>query len=150
MSTVVVGVDGSENGRSALSTAVEEAELRNADLRIVTAWEMPPAVVAGFAFDSGFYQQSMAEAKQHAETIASEAAAEVARLRPAISCEQRVVQGHPAEVLLKEAKDATLIVMGTRGHGGFTGLLLGSVTQQVVHHAPCPVLVVPSRKTPKA
>ncbi len=146
MSTVVVGVDGSEGGRSALSVAVEEAALRNAGLRIVTAWQMPPAVVAGFAFDSGFYQQSMAEARQHAETTAAEAAAKVAELQPSISCEQSVVQGQAAEVLLQEAKDAVLIVVGTRGHGGFTGLLLGSVTQQVVHHAPCPVLVVPARK----
>ena len=144
MATIVVGVDGSEGGKMALEVAVEEAALRKATLRIVTAWEMPPAVIAGFAYDSGFYQQTMAEAKQHATTIATEALVRAAELQPSVPCEKRVVEGHQAKVILEEAKDAIRIVVGTRGHGGFAGLVLGSVSQQVVIHARCPVLVVPS------
>ncbi|MBN1629181.1 MAG: universal stress protein [Thermoleophilia bacterium] len=145
MDTIVVGVDGSEGGMLALEVAVEEAALRKASLRVVTAWEMPPAVVAGFAYDSGYYQQTMAEAKQHAVDIATKALARVAELQSSLPCERRVVEGHHAKVILEEAKDAIRIVVGTRGHGGFTGLLLGSVSQQVVGHAHCPVLVVPPK-----
>lgn len=144
MDTIVVGVDGSEGGKVALEVAVEEAALRRATLRVVTAWEMPPAVIAGFAYDSGFYQQTMAEARQHAEAIAAEAVARVAELKPSLLCERRIVEGNEAKVILEEAKDAIRIVLGTRGHGGFAGLLLGSVSHQVLAHAQCPVLVVPS------
>jgi nucleotide-binding universal stress UspA family protein len=66
----------------------------------------------------------------------------VAELQPVVTCEGRAIEGQPAGVLLKEAEQADMIVVGSRGHGGFANLLLGSVTQQVVHHAPCPVVVV--------
>ena len=144
MKTIVVGVDGSEGGKAALEFAVEEAALRGARLKVVTAWEIPPAVVAGLAADSGFFDQSLIEARQHAEAIVAEAVARAAELQPSVVIEPRVVEGHEAKVLLEEAKDATLIVVGSRGHGGFTGLLLGSISQQVVNHARCPVTVVPA------
>jgi nucleotide-binding universal stress UspA family protein len=144
MKTIVVGVDGSEGGRAALEFAVEEAALRGASLKVVSAWEIPPAVVAGLAADSGFFDQSMIEARQHAEAIVAEAAARAAQLQPSVVLEPKVVEGHEAKILLEEAKDAMLVVVGSRGHGGFTGLLLGSVSQQVVNHAHCPVTVVPA------
>ena len=65
-----------------------------------------------------------------------------ARLQPSVEREGETLEGHPAEVLLEEARDASLIVVGNRGRGGFASLLLGSVSHQVVHHAPCPVTVV--------
>jgi nucleotide-binding universal stress UspA family protein len=144
MKTIVVGVDGSEGGKAALEFAAEEAALRGARLKVVTAWEIPPAVVAGLAADSGFFDQSMIEARQHAEAIVAEAAARATQLQPSVVLEPRVVEGHEVKALLEEAKDATLIVVGSRGHGGFTGLLLGSISQQVVNHARCPVTVVPA------
>jgi nucleotide-binding universal stress UspA family protein len=144
MKTIVVGVDGSEGGKAALEFAVEEAALRGARLKVVTAWEIPPAVVAGLAADSGFFDQSLMEARQHAEAIVAEAVARAAQLQPSVVLEPRVVEGHEAKTLLEEAKDASLIVVGSRGHGGFTGLLLGSISQQVVNHARCPVTVVPA------
>ena len=61
---------------------------------------------------------------------------------PSVPCDGEVLEGQPAEVLLERAKDASLIVVGSRGRGGFASLLLGSVSQQVVQHAPCPVLVI--------
>ena len=144
MKTIVVGVDGSEGGKAALEFAVEEAALRGARLKVVTAWEIPPAVVAGLAADSGFFDQSLIEARQHAEAIVADAVARAAQLQPSVVLEPRVVEGHEAKTLLEEAKDAMLIVVGSRGHGGFTGLLLGSISQQVVNHARCPVTVVPA------
>ncbi len=143
MKTVVVGVDGSDGGRTALDFAVEEAALRGAQLKVVTAWEIPPAVVAGVVADSGYLQQVVAEERQHAEAIAAEAVTRAAQLQPSVMCEARVLQGQEAKVILEEARDAIVVVVGSRGHGGFTGLLLGSISQQVVHHAHCPVTVVP-------
>ena len=144
MATIVVGVDGSDGGRAALDFAAEEAALRGARLKVVTVWEIPPAVVAGLAADSGFFEQSREDNRQHAEAIAADAVARVALLQPSVVCEQRVVEGHEARVLLEEAKDAMLVVVGSRGRGGFAGLLLGSVSHQVVNHARCPVTVVPA------
>jgi nucleotide-binding universal stress UspA family protein len=150
MGSIVVGVDGSEGGKAALDFAAEEAALRGARLYVVTAWEIPPVVVAGIAADSGFYGQSRDESRQHAVAVAAEAAARVAERYPTIVCEQRVIEGQQAKVLLDQARDATLIVVGSRGHGGFTGLLLGSISQQVVNHAPCPVVVVPPSASQRA
>jgi len=141
--TIVVGVDGSDGGRVALDFAVEEAALRGALLKVVTVWEIPPLVVAGVAAESGYFEQSREEGRQHAQAIAAEAVARAALLQPSVACEARVLEGHEAKVLLEEARDAILVVVGSRGHGGFSGLLLGSISQQVVNHARCPVTVVP-------
>ena len=87
--------------------------------------------------------QSMIDGlRENAEAIVKDAVAEVGRLHPSVQCEGATLEGQPAEVLVHEARDASLIVVGNRGRGGFASLLLGSVSQQVVHHAPCPVLVV--------
>jgi nucleotide-binding universal stress UspA family protein len=141
METIVVGVDGSECAREALAAAIEEARLRSARLRIVCAWEIPAGVLAG-GFVPGFDEATLEGFRQNAETIVRTAVTEVERLEPSVPCETEVVEGQPAEGLLQHARDASLIVVGNRGRGGFASLLLGSVSQQVVHHAPCPVLVV--------
>ena len=150
MASIVAGVDGSEGGGAALDFAAEEAVLRSAHLLVVTAWEIPPVVVAGIAADSGFHDQSSDESRQHAAAVAAEAAARAAQRYPTVVCEQRAVEGQQAKVLLEEARDAVLIVVGSRGHGGFTGLLSGSISQQVVNHAPCPVVVVPPSASHRA
>lgn len=141
METIVVGVDGSACARAALEFAAREAALRQARLRIFCAWEIPPAVYAG-GFAPTLDQRTLDGFRAGAETIANEAGAAAKELQPTIECEGKAVQGQPAEVLLQEARDADLIVVGNRGHGGFASLLLGSVSHQVVHHAPCPVTVV--------
>ena len=138
MKTVVVGVDGSVRADGALEFALEEAALRGASLRIVCASEIPPSVAVG-----GVYTPETFEAfPEEAQTIVSKALARAAELQPSVPCEGKVVEGQPAAVLLEEAEHADMIVVGSRGRGGFANLLLGSVTQQVVHHAPCPVVVV--------
>ena len=141
METIVVGVDGSAGGRAALEFAAREATLREARLRIICAWEIPPAVYAG-GFAPTLDEPTLEGFRAGAETIVHEAVATAKELQPTIECEGKAVQGQPAEVLLAEVADADLIVVGNRGHGGFASLLLGSVSHQVVHHASCPVAVV--------
>lgn len=141
METIVVGVDGSAGARAALEFAAREAALRKARLRIVCAWEISAAVYAG-GFAPALDQATVDGFRADAEAVVQEAVAAAKELQPGIECEGKVVQGQAAEALLEEAPDADLIVVGNRGHGGFASLLLGSVSHQVVQHAPCPVTVV--------
>jgi nucleotide-binding universal stress UspA family protein len=141
METIVVGVDGSACAGVALEFAAREAALRQARLRIVCAWEISPAVYSG-GFAPGLDQPTLDAFRDGAETVVREAFAASKELQSTIECEGKAVQGQPAEVLLQEARDADLVVVGNRGHGGFASLLLGSISHQVVQHATCPVTVV--------
>jgi nucleotide-binding universal stress UspA family protein len=141
MNTIVVGVDGSNCAREALRFAVHEAALRNARLRIVCAWEIPPAIYGG-GFAPVLGQETLDDFRIGADGVVEEALAQAKELEHAVECQSRVAQGQPADVLLQQADDADLIVVGNRGHGGFASLMLGSVSHQVVQHAPCPVTVV--------
>jgi len=141
METIVVGVDGSDGSTAALEFAAEEAALRKAPLRIVAAWDVPAAVYgSGFtpAVDAGTLEALGGRMQE----LAEEAAEAAKKLQPSIEVEAAAVAGQPADVLLERAAGAGLIVVGRRGLGGFKTLLLGSVSQQVVHHATCPVVVV--------
>jgi nucleotide-binding universal stress UspA family protein len=138
MKTILVGIDGSEHAEVALELAAEEAHLRNTPLIIVYAWDTPSAA----ADPAIVFQPEMEGLDPDAESIVQAAVARVAKLQPQIVCQGKAIEGQPAQVLLQEAEDADMVVVGSRGRGGFKGLLLGSVSQQVVHHAPCPVLVV--------
>src|SRR5450759_4903408 len=135
MKTIVVGVDGSKHGEAALGFAAQEAALRGARLLIVCAWEIPMMIepVGVYAADS------FEGLPDDAESTVQAALARVAELQPLVACEGKAIEGQPAAILLKEAQDAEMIVVGSRGRGGFASLLLGSVSQQVVHHAPCPL-----------
>jgi nucleotide-binding universal stress UspA family protein len=137
MDRIVVGVDGSAGAAKALAWAVEEAQLRRARVEVVTAWQ--PAFVDGFPYVTT--ELSPNELEGAAKSLVDDAIAEVrsggVRIDGVVRC------GSPASVLLDVARDATLLVVGTRGRGGFAGLLLGSVSHQVCSHAPCPVVVVP-------
>jgi nucleotide-binding universal stress UspA family protein len=144
METIVVGVDGSPCALAAVQFAAREAALRKGRLRIVCAWEIPPAVYGG-GFAPGLDQATLDGFRDGAEAVVQAAVAAAKELQSGIECEGKAVQGQPAEVLLGEARDADLIVVGNRGHGGFASLLLGSVSHQVVQHAPCPVTVVRER-----
>lgn len=141
MKTFVVGVDGSESAGEALRLAAAEAELHGARLRIVVVWEMPAAAYGG-GFVPSIDDKTFDALRNRAQSVADEAAAMVAELAPAVECAAVVLNGQPAEALLGAAVDADLVVVGSRGLGGFKRLMLGSVSDQVVHHAVCPVLVV--------
>lgn len=145
MNTIVVGADGSEPSQTAVEFAAEEAAFRGARLLVVTAWEMPPNALLIAGAVPGF----LARIQEDAEDVAHEAVVRATRLQPGISCESRVIQGHPGRVLLEAAQEAMLIVVGNRGRGGFASLVLGSIGQEVVLHAPCSVVVVRPRPTPE-
>ena len=139
MERIVVGVDTSEGARRALRWAVAEARARPAELRVVHAWLVPVMAatpVGTVPFDvTGFEESARAE-------LDTFLAAELVDAGDVV-VERCVVVGGAAQVLLDAAAGASMLVVGTRGRGGFAGLLLGSVSQQVIHHAPCPVVVVP-------
>lgn len=141
MSRIVVGVDGSEGAAEALHFALKEARLRGATLCIVTAWDTPAAVYAGMAYVPTF---DLSEIEEQAATERLTAALALVGDDPGVPIETVAVQGQAADVLVAQAEGADLLVVGTRGHGGFANLLLGSVSQQVAHHADVPVAVVPT------
>jgi nucleotide-binding universal stress UspA family protein len=139
MNTIVVGFDGSAGAAAALRVAVQEAAMRGARLHVICAWQLPTGVAGGFipAVAAGDFEET-------AEKTVEKAVAEVAAIDPEIECAGTAVHGQAAAALLEAADADDLIVVGTRGHGGFVGLLLGSVSQQVAQHARCPVVIVPS------
>ncbi|MEO5779800.1 MAG: universal stress protein [Arthrobacter oryzae] len=130
---IVVGLDGSEQSLSALQWAVEEARLRHGNVRVITAWHYPP--VPSTIEDSGLNDSFHA-----AEHIQANALKTVSG--DGVDIAGQVIRGSPAPALLDAAKDADLLIVGSRGQGGFAGLNLGSVSAQVSHHALCPVLIV--------
>jgi len=137
--TIVVGVDGSDHADRALAWAIDEAKLRTARMRAVTAWHVPAMVYGASGFVPAV-SPSADEIRTVAEE-AAEAAAEKAR-GSGVDVETSVQHGQAADVLINAAADAELLVVGSRGHGGFAGLLLGSVSAQCAQHAPCPVVIV--------
>lgn len=133
---IVVGVDGSEPSKLALRWAVRQAELTGATVDAVHAWQMPVTFGMAPVFVSA---DELAKA---GEQMLVDTVSEVVGAHPPVTVRARVVQGHPASVLIRAAQDAELLVLGSRGHGGFVGALLGSVSQHCVHHAHCPVVVI--------
>jgi nucleotide-binding universal stress UspA family protein len=113
MGVIVVGVDHSEGAKAALRFALGEAKLRQASLRVVHAWQLG---YVSASFDPGSY--------------------------PVLGGELGDLRGAAETVLVDESREADLLVVGSRGLGGFSGLLLGSVSQQCAHHAACPVVIV--------
>jgi nucleotide-binding universal stress UspA family protein len=139
---IVVGVDGSPNSKTALGWAMTQARLTGAGIEAVAAWQEP--VMTGYSYG---WSPTMYDGDTIAtitEKVLTETVADVAgQQNKPVEIETRVVQGHPAQVLIEAADGAQLLVLGTRGHGTFAGMLLGSVSQHCVQHAPCPVVVVP-------
>jgi nucleotide-binding universal stress UspA family protein len=140
---VVVGVDGSDESIVALSWAHRYASALGATVRAIAAWHYPTA--AGTAPVGVAPQPVRAEAEQHVRDGLTAAIAKAYPSGEADQVETRIVYGHPAQVLLDESNDADLLVVGHRGRGAFTGMLVGSVSTHCVTHATCPVVVVRSR-----
>jgi nucleotide-binding universal stress UspA family protein len=128
----VVGVDGSPHSAAAVDFAFEETALRGAILRALYVWH-PPRL--------GVLDEDAAA--QDCRRLLSETVAGRTAAHPEVELHHEVVQGHPVQVLAKASEHALGLVVGTRGHGGFTGMLLGSVSQGVLHYARCPVITVP-------
>jgi nucleotide-binding universal stress UspA family protein len=144
---IVVGVDNSDGAKAALRFALEEAKLRDASLRAVHAWQFAsigaPAIEAG---TQPLFGIEHAEAQRSVEASLEAALQEAIPDPGPVDVERRIVEGTAAGALVEESRGADLLVVGSRGLGGFRGLLLGSVGQQVAHHAACPVVIVPHRR----
>jgi nucleotide-binding universal stress UspA family protein len=134
MEKIVVGIDGSEQSKDALRFAVEEAEVHGARVFCVHAWTLPIPPPAD-------YPALVKELQEAAERQLESTVEEVLDKGNVVRVDRAAVEGPAATVLLDAAADADLIVVGSRGHGGFERLLLGSVSDQVARHAPCPVLI---------
>jgi len=138
---IVVGVDGSGSSRAALSWAHEEAAHHGASLTVVTTWQPPTLPMSppyGSLTDQGYQDVPKTSALDVLEGLV----AELEERTPAVDITSAVEEGNPAEVLIERSKQCDLLVVGSRGHGGFAGMLLGSVSHHLVTHAHCPVVVV--------
>ena len=143
MEGVVIGVDGSAGSITALRFAAEEARLRGTTLHVVGAWEIPATAYAGAAGGAGAgFAELGAELETRTREAIDAALAEVDTGEVAI--ETHVSEGHAARLLLEAGAGADLLVVGSRGLGGFARLLLGSIGQELTHHAPCPTVIVPT------
>jgi nucleotide-binding universal stress UspA family protein len=140
---VIVGTDGTENSKAAVIWAAREAQRRGLPLRIAHVFE----------WDWEEYRYSIGNdyidvSRQMAEAVVNNATRQAQQVDPRLAIETDTLIGHTAARLLDIADQAELMVLGHRGRGGFAGLRLGSVSQRVATHAPCPVLVVRGREDP--
>jgi nucleotide-binding universal stress UspA family protein len=142
MSGITVGIDGSDHSIRALEWAVKEAAFRHAPLTVLTihavpqsGWTGNPVVLPGDSDD-------VRKAQQAAEEMTAKVTGQLGDAKPA-SVTVRAAIGFPAQDLIEASREADLMVVGSRGGGGFAKLAAGSVSSQVVHHAHCPVAVVP-------
>lgn len=138
---IIVGVDGSDSSRAAFKWAYDEAAHHGASLTAVSTWH-PPALPMtppyGSIPDKGYESQP----KRDALALLEKFTAELEPRDPEVDVRTSVEEGNPSKVLIERSKEADLLVVGSRGHGGFAGMLLGSVSQHIVGHADCPVVVV--------
>jgi nucleotide-binding universal stress UspA family protein len=146
MGRIVVGVDSSDGAIAALTWAVGEAQLRNATLEVVHAWAWPFVPAYGIAPTVVLPERESYEEGARAELGAILEKAGLRADDPNV--EAHVIEGSAASVLIDRSEGADLAVVGSRGHGGFTELLLGSVSQALAHHARCPVVIVPKSAQP--
>ena len=142
MSGIIVGVDGSGHSQRALEWAMHEAAIRHVPLTVLTVNE----AVRGYYSGMATYPDDPArteEARAAAQAETDKVLAGLDGPRPE-SVTVKAVHGLPADELVKASEGADMIVLGTRGTGGFARLMIGTVTSQVAHHARCPILIVPS------
>jgi len=141
MKRIVVGVDGSEAATAALEWAMDTAASRDADVEAVHVYEIGLAWIDGYQPDIARWEEEAAIA---ARGLLDAMVERAQGAHPGVNVTRTVLEGPPARTLIECAKDADLLVVGARGRGGLPGLLLGSVSNQCTHHAPCAVVVVPA------
>jgi nucleotide-binding universal stress UspA family protein len=143
MPGIIVGIDGSAHSRQALEWAVSEAAARHAPLTVLTVHQ----AVAGFLTTPVDYpgdEKITSDAREMAQKVMDDVLDKVDEGSRPPSVTVQAVSGLPVQELLRASADADMIVVGSRGAGGFTRLLLGSVSTQLTHHARCPVVVIPA------
>jgi nucleotide-binding universal stress UspA family protein len=134
---IVVGVDGSKASKDALAWAARQAKLTGASLQVIMTWHVPTAAYGApipLPTDYDFIADSHSELDKVIHEVLGE--------HPGLEVSPVVLEGHPATRLIEASEGADLVVVGSRGHGAFTGMLLGSVSEHCVSHASCPVVVV--------
>jgi nucleotide-binding universal stress UspA family protein len=132
---VVVGIDGSQASLDALAWAARQAGLTGARLEVLAAWEWPTSFGWAVPLPSDF------DPEAEVQSSLDDAVGTVRAAYPALAVDARVVHGHPAPILVEASKGADLLVVGSRGHGEFVGMLIGSVSEYCTTNAHCPVLV---------
>jgi nucleotide-binding universal stress UspA family protein len=145
MSGIVVGIDGSHHSTRALEWALKEGAIQHAPVTVLTVHVVPASPWTG---NPVILPQDPAEQEKilrAAEDMTATATSQLGGSRPA-SVMVRAVTGYPAEELIEASRDADLVVVGSRGGGGFAKLMVGSVSSQLVQHAHCPVVVVPGER----
>lgn len=139
---IVVGTDGSDASLHAVKWAAKEAKAHGVELEVIHAWTVP-AISDPMAMMP--IQLPVDDFLKQAHVVCDNAV-RVAKENGATDVKATVARGSAAEHLITASRAASEVVVGTRGHGGFVGLLLGSVAQQVATHSSCPVVIVPHRK----
>ncbi len=132
---IVVGIDGSAASNDALRWATRQAELTGSPLEVIMTWEWPASLGWSVPIPDEYDPQT--EVRQIVDGAVDAALAG----HPGVVVDRRVINGHPATVLVEATKGADLLVIGSRGHGEFVGMLLGSVSEFCTTNAHCPVLV---------
>ena len=141
-SLVIVGVDGSTSSMGAVRWAGDYAAATGAAISLVAAWEWPTSYGWPIPLPEDYDPAS------DAERILAEAAAAARERHPSLSIETVAVEGPAAKALVDASKSASLLVVGSRGHGQFAGMIIGSVSEHCVAHAHCPVLVYRHQSNP--
>ena len=143
MPGIVVGVDGSDHSYRALIWAMRQAAQQHVPLTVLAVRPDPVRPVTGVYWGVHAYPEDPHNpdvARKAIQEIAEQARNEIGETAPEVTV--NVVTGDPAEELIKASRDADMVVVGSRGSGGFSSLLMGSVSSKVTHHAACPVVVV--------
>jgi len=139
---IVVGVDGSPQSKRAVDWALAEAEARGDAVTLVHAWEFPAVLTMTYGGDTlpVFTRDDV----QRLSGLLLERTADQAREEaPGVEVSTRLIEGHAAAALVEAARHARLLVVGSRGRGGFERMLMGSVSTACAHHAVCPIVIVP-------
>ena len=142
MSGIIVGIDGSHHASHALDWAMTEAAVRKADLTVIAVNSVPASYWSGAPVEYPGDTDKVEEIRKSAQDAVDKAAAALGEQQPK-SVSVVALSGFPAKTLIDASANSDLVVIGSRGAGGFGALFLGSVSSQVVHHAKCPVVVVP-------
>jgi nucleotide-binding universal stress UspA family protein len=132
---IIVGYDGSDSSLAAVSWAARQGALTGSTLEIVMTWELPTSYGWAAPVPDDF------DPEADIENALDEVVAQVSAAHPGLQVSPRVVSGHPAPILVEASKGAELLVVGSRGHGEFVGMLIGSVSAYCATNAHCPVLV---------
>ena len=139
---IIVGVDGSESSQAALRWAYDEAAHHGASLTVLTTWHTPTTLPMAPPYGQLPNEGYESQPKKDAFALLEKSTAGLEPRTPAVDVRTSLEEGSPAKVLIERSRAADLLVVGSRGHGGFAGMLLGSVSNHLGAHAECPVVVV--------